>query len=363
MVATQILQSALDDLKSITKVDLCITGLEGNIEAGTFASDEFEIDDTEIKNFAQSGADSQEIKGYHFFKVLDDLTPEYIIIAKGINEDVYMIGKVAVSTIQNLVIAYKERFNKNDYIQNLLLDNLLLVDIYNSAKKLCIEIEARRVVFLIETGTEKDTEALETLKNIYAGYENDFISAIDDQNIVIVKDLTENDSGAQMQSIAQTLLDTLNSEAMSRVRISYGSVVGNIKDVSKSFKEAKMALEVGKIFYQDKSVISYSELGIGRLIYQLPVPLCRTFLTEIFSESQLDEIDEETLATINSFFDNSLNIAEASRKLFVHRNTLVYRIEKLYRSTGLDIRIFEDALIFKIALMVKEYLKHKRTVY
>lgn len=363
MVSTQILQSALEDLKSITRVDLCITGLDGNVEAGTFELDEQELDESEIRSFASSGADSQEIRGYHFFKVYDDSALEYIIIAKGASDDVYMIGKVAVSTIQNLVTAYKERFDKNDFIQNLLLDNLLLVDIYNSAKKLFVEIDTRRVVFLIETRTEKDSLAMETLRNIYGTNENDFITAIDDKNIVIVKQLGNNDSIVELQKTAQTLLDNLNSEAMSQVRIAYGSVVNNIKDVSKSFKEAKMALDVGKIFYQDKMVISYSELGIGRLIYQLPVPLCHTFLMEVFSDGQLDDIDDETLATINSFFDNSLNISEASRKLFVHRNTLVYRIEKLYRSTGLDIRVFEDALIFKIALMVKDYLKHKRALY
>lgn len=363
MVSTQILQAALDDLKSITRVDLCITNPEGKLEAGTFEIDEQELNIMEIRSFAQSGADSQEIRGYHFFKVFDEMSLEYVLIAKGSSDDVYMIGKVAVSEIQNLVVAYKERFDKNDFIQNLLLDNLLLVDIYNNAKKLYIDIDTRRVVFLIETKLEKDTSAMETVRNIYGNNENDFITAVDDKNLVMVKSLEDDENEKDLQKIAQTLLDTLNAEAMSSVHISYGGVVNTIKDVSKSFKEAKMALEVGKIFYADKMVISYSELGIGRLIYQLPVPLCRTFLSEVFRDGQLDEIDDETLSTINAFFDNSLNISETSRKLFVHRNTLVYRIEKLYRSTGLDIRVFEDALIFKIALMVKGYLEYKRVSY
>lgn len=363
MVSTQILQSVLDELKSITRIDLCVTNPDGKLEAGTFELDEQELDLSEIRNFAHSGADSQEIRGYHFFKVLDEISLEYVLIAKGSSDDVYMIGKVAVSNIQNLVVAYKERFDKNDFIQNLLLDNLLLVDIYNNAKKLYIEIDTKRVVFLIETQVEKDSFAMETLRQLYGNSEVDFITAVDDRNIVMVKQLQGNETNSDLKNIAKKLIDALNTGASSGVRIAYGAVVNTIKDVSKSFKEAKMALDVCKIFYADKKIISYSELGIGRLIYQLPVPLCYTFLSEVFRDGQLDDVDEETLITINSFFDNSLNISETSRKLFVHRNTLVYRIEKLYRSTGLDIRVFEDALIFKIALMVKGYLEYKRTLY
>ena len=356
MISSQVLQTAMDELRAITRIDLCVMDLEGKMIAATFS--DMDIQEDTLRNFADSMADSQVIQGYHFFKVFDDRTMEYILIARGSSEDVYMIGKVAVSEIQNLIIAYKERFDKNNFIQNLLLDNLLLVDIYNRAKKLHIDVEARRIVFIIETKYEKDNLAMETIKSLFAMKTKDFITAVDEKNIILVKELKENEDYPEMEETAKVMMDMLNTEAMSSVRISYGTIVNEIKQVSKSYKEAKMALDVGKIFYTEKNIIAYNTLGIGRLIYQLPIPLCKMFMQEIFGEHMPDTFDEETLMTINKFFDNNLNVSETSRQLYVHRNTLVYRLEKLQKSTGLDIRVFDDALTFKIALMVVNYMKY-----
>lgn len=356
MISSQVLQTAMDELRAITRIDLCVMDLEGKMIAATFS--DMDIQEDTVRNFADSMADSQVIQGYHFFKVFDDRTMEYILIARGSSEDVYMIGKVAVSEIQNLIIAYKERFDKNNFIQNLLLDNLLLVDIYNRAKKLHIDVKARRIVFIIETKYEKDNLAMETIKSLFAMKTKDFITAVDEKNIILVKELKENEDYPEMEETAKVMMDMLNTEAMSSVRISYGTIVNEIKQVSKSYKEAKMALDVGKIFYTEKNIIAYNTLGIGRLIYQLPIPLCKMFMQEIFGEHMPDTFDEETLMTINKFFDNNLNVSETSRQLYVHRNTLVYRLEKLQKSTGLDIRVFDDALTFKIALMVVNYMKY-----
>ena len=356
MISSQVLQTAMDELRAITRIDLCVMDLEGKTIAATFS--DMDITEDTVRAFADSMADSQVIQGYHFFKVFDDRTMEYILIARGSGEDVYMIGKVAVSEIQNLIIAYKERFDKNNFIQNLLLDNLLLVDIYNRAKKLHIDVEARRIVFIIETKYEKDNLALETIKSLFAMRTKDFITAVDEKNIIVVKELKENEDYPEMEETAKEMMDMLNTEAMSSVRISYGTIVNEIKQVSKSYKEAQMALDVGKIFYTEKNIIAYNTLGIGRLIYQLPIPLCKMFMQEIFGEHMPDTFDEETLVTINKFFDNNLNVSETSRQLYIHRNTLVYRLEKLQKSTGLDIRVFDDALTFKIALMVVNYMKY-----
>ncbi|MBR6897003.1 MAG: helix-turn-helix domain-containing protein, partial [Lachnospiraceae bacterium] len=283
---------------------------------------------------------------------------EYILLAKGSSDDVYMVGKIAAFQIQNLIVAYKERFDKDNFIKNLLLDNLLLVDIYNRAKKLHIETSVRRVVYIVETKNEKDTSALETVRSMFSSKGKDFVTAIDEKNIIIVKELRIDESYEDLDKTANTILDMLNTEAMTQVHVAYGTIINEIKEVSKSYKEAKMALDVGKIFYSDKNVIAYSNLGIGRLIYQLPLPLCRMFIKEIFEGKNPDEFDEETLSTINKFFDNSLNVSETSRQLYIHRNTLVYRLDKLQKMTGLDIRVFEDAITFKIALMVVKYMKY-----
>ena len=266
--------------------------------------------------------------------------PEYILIARGAGEDVHMIGRICVSQLQDLIAAYKERFDKNNFIQNLLLDNLLLVDIYNRAKKLHIEPQERRIVYIIETRHEKDNAAMEVVRNMFADEEGNFITEVDEKSIILVQGIRENTSYEDIVDTAKEIQDTLNTEAMTDVRVACGTIVTEIAQVSRSYKEARMALNVGKIFYTAKRIHMYNTLGIGRLIYQLP------------------DFDEETITTINMFFDNNLNVSETARQLFVHRNTLVYRLEKLYKATGLDIRVFDDALTFKIALMVESYLRY-----
>ncbi len=351
MISNQILQNTIEGLKSITRIDLCIMDTDGKVLASTFSGAEGH--EEAVCSFVDSPADSQVVSGYQFFKVYDDSRLEYVLIVNGGSEDVYMIGKIAAFQIQNLLVAYKERFDKDNFIKNLLLDNLLLVDIYNRAKKLHIETDVRRIVFIIETKHEKDNGALET---------KDFITAVDEKNIIIVKEVKPNESYKELEQTAYVVLDTLNTEAMSKVHIAYGTIVNSIKEVSRSYKEAKMALDVGKIFYSDRNVVAYSNLGIGRLIYQLPIPLCKMFIKEIFGGKSPDDFDEETLSTINKFFENSLNVSETSRQLFIHRNTLVYRLDKIQKSTGLDLRIFEDAITFKIALMVVKYMKYMETI-
>ena len=203
---------------------------------------------------------------------------------------------------------------------------------------------------------------METIRTLFVAKSKDFITAVDEKNIIIVRELTPNETYEDMEKVARTVLDMLNTEAMSSARISYGTIVNEIKEVSKSYKEAKMALDVGKIFYSEKVIIAYNHLGIGRLIYQLPLPLCKMFIKEIFEGKSPDEFDEETLSTINKFFENSLNVSETSRQLYIHRNTLVYRLDKLEKSTGLDLRKFEDAITFKIALMVVKYMKYMESI-
>lgn len=360
MISNQILLNTIEGLKAITRVDLCVSDTEGKILASTFQ--DAEDYEQAIVNFVESPADSQVLQGYQFFKVFDENQLEYVLLARGAGDDVYMVGKVVVFQIQNLLVAYKERFDKDNFIKNLLLDNLLLVDIYNRAKKLHIDISVRRIVFVIETRNENDSNALETVKSLFAARNKDFITAVDEKNIIVVKELKPTESYEDMDKTAKVILDMLNTEAMSKVHIAYGTIVHEIKEVSRSYKEAKMALDVGKIFYSDKNVVAYNNLGIGRLIYQLPMSLCRMFIKEIFDGKSPDDLDEETLTTINKFFENNLNVSETSRQLYIHRNTLVYRLDKLQKSTGLDLRVFEDAITFKIALMVVKYMNYMETL-
>ncbi len=356
MISNQVLQSTLDGLKSISRVDLCIMDTEGILLASTFEGAESFRDS--VLSFVGSPADSQVISGYQFFKVLDDTQLEYILIVNGSSDDAYMVGKLAAFQMQSLVVAYKERFDRDNFIKNLLLDNLLLVDIYSRAKKLHIDTDVRRVVFIVEVSHEKENSSLELVRGLFAGKVNDFVTAVDERSIIVVRELQESEGYPEMHSQAEVILKALPDEKRQDAVIAYGTIVWEIKDVSRSYKEARMALNVGKIFFSERQVIAYSSLGIGRLIYQLPIPLCKMFIREIFEGKSPDDFDEETLTTINKFFENSLNVSETSRQLYIHRNTLVYRLDKLQKSTGLDLRVFEDAITFKIALMVVKYMKY-----
>lgn len=355
MITAQVIQSCLDDLKTITKVDLAVVDVEGVMVAKN--SDRFEQNVEFVTEFAASPEGSQVLQGCQYLKIYDEEDPVYVLLCGDSSEE-YMIGKIAVSNIQNLITAYKERFDRNNFFQNLILDNLLLVDIYNRAKKLHIEIQKPRVVLLLEIPAGKENYAMEFLKSMFSAQSGDYVTAVDENTLIVIKQVEAKDSYAEVVEVAETTVAMMNTEAMINVRVAYGTIVEELKDVSKSYKEAKMALDVGKIFYAEKTVTAYSTLGIGRLIYQLPINLCEMFIEEIFGGKVPEELDEETLTTINTFLENNLNVSETSRQLYVHRNTLLYRLEKLEKYTGLDIRIFDDALTLKIALMVVRYMRY-----
>lgn len=356
MLSNQIIQKSIEELANITKIDLSVYDPEGKKAASTCEEDS--LDPDLLRNFLESMADSQEVGGSQLMRIKDEGRDAYILTVKGTTRESHIVGKIAVSQLQALLVAYKEKYDRNNFFQNLILDNLLLVDIYNKAKKLHIEVEKRRIIFLVEIKTNQDNGAMELLRSLFSQQNGDYVTSVEEKNIVVIKNLSEEDSEEEVIQIANTIVDMLNTEAMLNVRVSYGTVIKELREVSKSYKEAKMALDVGKIFYAEKNVIGYSNLGIGRLIYQLPVNLCQMFMKEIFGDKLFEQLDEELLTTIQKFFDNSLNISETSRQLYIHRNTLVYRIEKLQKETGLDVRNFEDALTFKIALMVVSYLSY-----
>lgn len=356
MISNQIIQTNIEELKEITKVEFWVYDDNGNVVASTVSNES--ASSQIIKNFADSMADSQVVSDYHFLKVKDEGETVYVLVIKGGGEEAYMIGKLAVCQFQNLLIAYKEHYDKTNFFQNLLLDNLLLVDIHNRATRLHIEEEKRRLVYLIEVKADYDNVVMELLQSIFLSQAGDYVVSIDEHCVILIKELSENDGKKEIETVAKTIVDMLNTEAMLKGRVAYGKPVNELKDLSKSYKEAKMALEVGGIFYTYKTIISYDTMGIGRLIYQLPPNLCRLFIQEIYGDLSPSDIDEEIMTTVNKFLENNLNVSETSRQLYIHRNTLVYRIEKLEKAIGLDMRVFEDALTFKIASMVLDYLKY-----
>ena len=356
MISNQIIQHTLEGIKKISRFNLAIFDLDGNEIAST---SETKGSGQVCVEFSKSSAEVQEVSGSTYFKVFNEKELEYILTMKGVTDDVHMVGKMAVFQLQELLIAYKERFDKDNFIKNLLLDNLLLVDIYSRAKKLHMKLDQNRVVIIIKALNSREANMFELVKTEFGNGDRDFITAVDEKDVVIIKDLSENDINKNIEQYCNTIYQFLIKNKLQAVHIAYGSTIKEIKDVSRTYKEAKMALDVGKIFFENKNIVAYTELGIGRLIYQLPLPLCRMFINEIFGDKNPDDFEEELIHTINKFFENSLNVSETSRQLFIHRNTLVYRLEKLQKMTNLDLRVIEDAITFKIALMVVKYMKYK----
>ena len=355
MVSSQIIKGCLEQLRTITKIEFCVQDTSGKVIAQTEGADTPEGALT--TGFAQSAADSQIVGNSYFLKVMDDEELQFILTAQGSGEYTFMVARIAVSEVENLIVAYKEKLDRSNFFQNLLLGNFLLVDIHNRSKKLRISNSVRRAVILFEVEPDSEPVAAQMLSGLFTVQNGNYLTEVDENSVILIKALDEQESYKELEEAARTAVDMLNTEAMVKVRGAYGTIVSELKDLPRSYKEARMAMDVGRIFNAGKRVMSYNELGIGRLIYQLPPNLCRMFIREILGEGEMIELDQETLSTIDTFFENNLNVSETARQLFVHRNTLVYRIEKLMKSTGLDIRTFEDAMTLKIALMVSAYLK------
>ena len=356
MKVFQVLQKCLNDWKNISHLDFCLVDSDDKICVTTCSRQL--PSSKKLEDFRENDALCLSNTSCSLYKIMDNQQLAYILILWGTDPSASTIGELAVCQIESLLTAYMEKSDKNVFMQNLLLGSYSDVDAFNCAKKLHIATSVQRAVFLVETKQTKDENALATIRNIFSARTRDFITAIDDTGIIIIRELQSTETYEDLESIAYMLVDMLNTEAMTSAWVAYSNLAEDISRLPDAYKEAHTALEVGKIFYADKNVFGYNQLGIGRLIYQLPVSICEMFIDEIFKEETLDSIDEETLITIRTFFENNLNLSETSRQLYVHRNTLVYRLEKIQKSTGLDIRVFDDALTFKIALMVVKYMNY-----
>ena len=301
--------------------------------------------------------------GYTFKTIGNAQGAEYIVFVEG---DDIISGKYAsvISVaFSNIKFYYDEKYDRGNFIKNIILDNILPGDIYLKARELYFNSDVQRTVILIRTVEPNDVSVYDILLNLFPDKTKDFVININETDIALVKETNPGIESKHIENLASTIADTISGEFYVHAVIGIGTTVDNLKDLARSFKEAQAALEVGKVFDSDKTIISYDNLGIARLIYQLPTTLCETFLKEVFKRGSIDSLDQETLFTIQRFFENNLNVSETSRKLFVHRNTLVYRLEKIKKITGLDLREFDHAIVFKIALMVNRYLKNNPVKY
>lgn len=356
MLSNQKLQTALNEIREVSRIDFMLYEVKGKLVAytGDLPTDEETLAD-EVIAFAHSMAEIQMLNGYHFFKVIVEETTEYILLVPSAQEESYMVGRLALLQVRRIVESYRDQFDRNSFMQNILLGNMLVVDIYNKAERLKIK-ESEWVVFVIETREQKDATLMELVKSIVEPRTKDFVTELDEKSVILVKDVKHIRTEEELEEQARTLVDTIHAEAMVKVRIGFGNRAVRLSDIPRSYQEAVMSLQVGAVFYGQRDIVSYQRLGIGRLIYQLPQSLCEMFIREVFSGRDLD-IDEETLQTVDRFFENDLNISETARQLYIHRNTLVYRLERFEKIVGLDVRKFEDAMTFKLAMMVLAHMQ------
>jgi carbohydrate diacid regulator len=360
MLSNQKLQNTLNEIREISQMETALYSGKGHLVASTEGVLVPLETEQAVAEFIDSAAEARAYPSFGLYRVAVEGETAYVLLVPGEGEQLHVYARLAVCQIRNLAAGSVEKFDRNHFIQSILLGNMLTVDIMAKAKKHHIQ-DMPRVVFVIDTGKKNNDVAMELVKNLADMRAGDFVTSVDAHSVVLVKDISHlagREREEALASFASSLADNIQTEAMIKVRVGYGSEAGQLTELVRSFQEAKLALTVGRIFYAERDTVSYGKLGIGRLIYQLPTSLCRMFIREVFGDRIPDILeDEEAMSTISKFFENNLNISETARQLYVHRNTLVYRLERIEKAIGLDIRTFDDAMTFRIAMMVIAHLK------
>ena len=318
-----------------------------------------------IKEELSFSRDTIIIDGFTYKLVVssNNIKNDCIVFVEGEDKDADKTAQILAISLGNIKSLYDEKYDKGSFIKNIILDNILPNDIYIKSNELHMGNEEYRAVIVIKFQGATELAPYEIIQNIASDRTKDYVINISEQDIVVVKEVRDGCTTEELEAEAQSILRQAQTEYGAKILVGISSVVEKLKDLARAYKEARIALEVGKVFDIERPIMSYENLGIGRLIYQLPTTLCEIFLQEVFKKGSLESLDRETLMTVQSFFENNLNVSETSRKLFVHRNTLVYRLEKIRKLTGLDLREFDHAVTFKVALMVKKYLNGKPTKF
>ena len=301
-------------------------------------------------------------EGYTYRFISSQGKSDCIAFVEGDDLHASKMAEILAISLGNIKSLYDEKYDKVSFVKNIILDNILPSDIYIKSNELHFSEEFRAVIVIKFQGSSP-TPPYEIVQNLGTDKTKDYVIGISEQDIVIVKEVTSQTTASDIEALAREMMAQITKEHQVKLLVGISSIVENLKDLARAYKEARISLEVGKVFDIEKPIMCYENLGIGRLIYQLPTTLCEIFLGEVFKKGSLESLDRETLMTVQSFFENNLNVSETSRKLFVHRNTLVYRLEKIRKLTGLDLREFDHAVTFKVALMVKKYLTSKPTKF
>ncbi len=359
-MSNRMFQNVILQMKEATDRRIGVIDSDGNVVSCTDASVTGENWSECIASFLETEEVMIHSNGMTIRSLAaDNAHCEFVVFVDGEDAQARTLSTMAAVALNSARIYYEEKHDKGTFVKNIIMDNILPGDIYIRAKELHFPSELQRAVFLVRQVGHADIAAVEVIQSLFPDRQQDFVLSINETDIAVVKQVTEETDGQELARYAQQIEDAMRTELFTKTTIGIGTVSNHLRELADSYKEAQVAIEVGKVFDTEKNIINYENLGIGRLIYQLPTTLCEIFLSEVFKKNSIDTLDQETLFTINKFFENNLNVSETSRKLFVHRNTLVYRLEKIRKLTGLDLREFDHAIIFKVALMVKKYLNSR----
>ena len=359
-MSNSVFQSVILQLKDVTDRTFGVMDTEGRVISSTDVSILGERWADAALKVSASG-DAVVTFGHKTFKAILSNAGfyEYSVFCTGDDELAKAYCSMAYVALNDAKTFYEEKHDRGTFVKNIIMDNILPGDIYIRAKELHFATEAPRAVFLVRQLGHGDVTTVDVLSNMFPDRLQDFVLSVNETDIAVVKQIAPATTNEDLERIARSMEETLKNELYIKTVIGIGTVAEHLRSLADSYKEAQTAIDVGKVFDTEKSIINYENLGIGRLIYQLPTTLCEIYLNEVFKKSAIDSLDQETLFTINKFFENNLNVSETSRKLFVHRNTLVYRLEKIKKLTGLDLRQFDHAIVFKVALMVRKYLSSR----
>ncbi len=361
-MSSRMFQSVIAQMKDTTDRTIGIMDAEGYIVSSSdtkLIGEKWETAALKLR----MAVDSTCICDQRTFKALASwgATFDYAVFADGEDDLAHTVCVMAAVALNGAKAFYEEKHDKGTFVKNIITDNILPGDIYIRAKELHFNTEVQRAVFLVRQVDRADVATVDLLRGMFPEKQLDFVISISETDIAVVKQVPIGTDNRELIATAEGIEQAVQNELMIKTVIGIGSVATHLRELANAYKEAQVAIEVGKVFDTEKTIIHYENLGIGRLIYQLPTTLCEIFLSEVFKKNSIDSLDQETLFTINKFFENNLNVSETSRKLFVHRNTLVYRLEKIKKLTGLDLREFDHAIIFKVALMVKKYLDSRES--
>lgn len=359
MTIHRTLEKSLNRWKEISGLDFALLAPDGKEYVNTGSKKLPSCQN--LEEFLAQPAISKASGHLHYFKVYQDEEIHYLLLVWGKGISSHTIGELAVCQIEELTEACRQKLDKNTYMQNLLLGSYSPIDAYNHAKKLRIAHQCPRAVLLVQTHKSRDESALSMVKNLFTARTGHYITSTDDDTIIVIKELSPGESLDSLENTAITLVDMINTEIMAQAWVGYGNTADDLNQLPRAYQEAQTALTIGRIFYSGQTTFSYERLGIGSLIYQLPLPICEKFIRETFRGEPLDSLDDETYTIIRTFFENNLNLSETARQLYVHRNTLVYRFEKIQKKYGLDLRTFQDALTFRLAMMVNSYIQYQNS--